>query len=347
MDNTEIIDKLSKYLKKKYNRYSSILGLNIDFIANYVDKILTAHVGSDERKRISVELKQQLNLYNPKLIVSDIHDEIVNKTIELINKHANIKSSELPAPTTLIKHEAIRKALSGYLKGFSSRTPLSVQADSILDYINSVILSKRFNQSRCNEIRNELQNFLRSFPLDATVSETFEKIVSETISLVNETDTNSEVVEDASTPPGSMMSIMNDILSRDNSIEEEMDSMKHDELKVIGLLTALEQQNLQLIKEYKEEIKFANAIQEDIRRERTQFFTINLREITATLATTHVNEKIKAEWLQDIVDSYIKSLEISSQIAKSVACSTLEMIREEKAKLVAEMQNIVSVNRNE
>ena len=207
--------------------------------------------------------------------------------------------------------------------------------------------SKRFNQSRCNEIRNELQNFLRSFPLDATVSETFEKIVSETISLVNETDTNSEVVEDASTPPGSMMSIMNDILSRDNSIEEEMDSMKHDELKVIGLLTALEQQNLQLIKEYKEEIKFANAIQEDIRRERTQFFTINLREITATLATTHVNEKIKAEWLQDIVDSYIKSLEISSQIAKSVACSTLEMIREEKAKLVAEMQNIVSVNRNE
>ena len=47
----------------------------------------------------------------------------------------------------------------------------------------------------------------------------------------------------------------------------------------LELLYEYEKHYLELIKGYKEEIKFASALQEDLRRERSQFFTQTLKEV--------------------------------------------------------------------
>lgn len=84
----------------------------------------------------------------------------------------------------------------------------------------------------------------------------------------------------------------------------------------LNLLFEYEKHYLTLIKEYKEEIKFASSIQEDIRKERSNFFANTLREVFSTLQATKVGPELENEWLQKLVASYTESLDLSADLAK-------------------------------
>jgi hypothetical protein len=78
-----------------------------------------------------------------------------------------------------------------------------------------------------------------------------------------------------------------------------------------------EKHYLELIKDYKEEIKFANTVQEDLRRERSQFFTQTLKEVINTLNSEQVEKATASKWIQELVNSYTVSLDLSSDLAKT------------------------------
>ena len=79
------------------------------------------------------------------------------------------------------------------------------------------------------------------------------------------------------------------------------------------------------MKEYKEEIKFAANIQEDLRKERTKFFSESLKEVSETLKESQVDSKVASIWIKELVSSYTKSLDLSSGLIEE---HTLDMIGE-------------------
>ena len=109
----------------------------------------------------------------------------------------------------------------------------------------------------------------------------------------------------------------------------------------LEILFEYERHYLELIKEYKEEIKFSASLQEDLRRERSQFFTQILREVSETLKNADVDSKVASQWTQDLVNSYTKSIELSSDLAKTHAIDTIGKLRE-SAK--AEVQSLIEKN---
>ena len=117
--------------------------------------------------------------------------------------------------------------------------------------------------------------------------------------------------------------------------EVEMpDELAETEAK-LELLYQYERHYLELIKEYKEEIKFANTLQEDLRRERSQFFTQTLKEIVQTMKGAEVDKNVAAQWLEDLVSSYSKSIDLSSDLAKTHVIQVLSIFKEEAKQEVA------------
>ncbi|MCT0254472.1 hypothetical protein KQ311_11660 [Synechocystis sp. CS-94] len=96
----------------------------------------------------------------------------------------------------------------------------------------------------------------------------------------------------------------------------------------LSILYEYEKHYLELLQQHKDEIKFANSIQEDLRRERAQFFTYGLREVCETLKNSGVDDQIASTWIQELVHSYTKSLDISSDLA---ANQVIDKISELKA----------------
>ena len=96
----------------------------------------------------------------------------------------------------------------------------------------------------------------------------------------------------------------------------------------LEVLYEYEKHYLDLIKEYKEEIKFAASLQEDLRRERSQFFTQVLREVSETLKNASVDSNVASQWTQELVDSYTKSIDLSSDLAKTHVIDVIGKIRE-------------------
>lgn len=88
-----------------------------------------------------------------------------------------------------------------------------------------------------------------------------------------------------------------------------------------------EKQYLELIKEYKEEIKFVNSIQEDLRKERAKFFSDTLSEVSASLKEADVDKATANKWIFDLVDSYTKSMNISQRLVEENTCDTIGEIR--------------------
>ena len=97
----------------------------------------------------------------------------------------------------------------------------------------------------------------------------------------------------------------------------------------LDLLYQYEKHYLELIKEYKEEIKFAASLQEDLRRERSQFFTQTLREVVQTLQVQEIDKKVASQWIEDLVASYTKSINLSSDLAKTHVVQVLGIFKEE------------------
>lgn len=96
----------------------------------------------------------------------------------------------------------------------------------------------------------------------------------------------------------------------------------------LELLFEYEKHYLSLIKEFKEEIKFASSLQEEIRKERANFFSNTLREVFTTLQTTKVGPELESEWLQKLVASYTESLDLSAELAKENTLNRVSELKE-------------------
>lgn len=105
----------------------------------------------------------------------------------------------------------------------------------------------------------------------------------------------------------------------------------------LSVIYQYEKNYLDLIKDYKEEIKFACTIQEDLRKERSKFFSSILSEVSTTLKSSQVDEMVAAKWITDLVSSYTKSLDVSSELLDE---SSLDSFNALKKKSKQEIDSI-------
>lgn len=124
------------------------------------------------------------------------------------------------------------------------------------------------------------------------------------------------------------------IMSNDIKITDQLSETQ----SKLELLYQYEKHYLGLIKEYKEEIKFANTLQEDLRRERSQFFTQTLKDVIQTMKTEDVDKTVSAQWIQDLVSNYTKSIDLSSDLAKTHVFEILSTLTAAAKQEVAEAQ---------
>jgi hypothetical protein len=114
----------------------------------------------------------------------------------------------------------------------------------------------------------------------------------------------------------------------------ELASVIHNAVGSHGLRERLEtlyeyeKRYLELIKEHKEEIKFVCNLQEDVRRERAQFFSQTLKEVAATLSEAKVDEGVAQEWINELVHSYTASLDVSRDLTHSRAVEATGRLRQ-------------------
>lgn len=106
----------------------------------------------------------------------------------------------------------------------------------------------------------------------------------------------------------------------------------------LAILFEYEKNYLQLVKEFKEEIKFAGSIQEDLRKERAKFFSDTLKEVSATLKESQVESGVAAVWLKDLVGSYTKSLDLSSGLIEEQAIDMIGKIRDDARSVAREVE---------
>ncbi|WP_311749332.1 nickel transporter [Proteus terrae] len=97
----------------------------------------------------------------------------------------------------------------------------------------------------------------------------------------------------------------------------------------LEVLYNYEKNYLELVKEYKEEIKFASTLQEDLRKERSKFFSETLKEVSETLDQSQVDSQIASKWLKELVSSYTKSLDLSNNLIEEHTLDTIGKIRSE------------------
>lgn len=97
----------------------------------------------------------------------------------------------------------------------------------------------------------------------------------------------------------------------------------------LDILYNYEKNYLELIKEFKEEIKFASSIQEDLRKERAKFFAETLKEIQSTLKDSQVDNEVASMWIKELVSSYTKSLDLSGGLIEEHTLDTIGKLRKE------------------
>ena len=95
---------------------------------------------------------------------------------------------------------------------------------------------------------------------------------------------------------------------------------------------------LDMLKEYKEEIKFASALQEDLRKERAKFFSEKLKEVSATLKDAEVDDKVRGEWIKELVKSYTRSLDISDKLVEEHVVETINDIKGKQKEIVEQIK---------
>lgn len=125
-----------------------------------------------------------------------------------------------------------------------------------------------------------------------------------------------------------------EIMSNNMEISGQLSETKNK----LELLYQYEKHYLGLIKEYKEEIKFANTLQEDLRRERTLFFTQTLKDVIQTMKIAEVDNGVSAQWIQELVASYTKSIDLSSDLAKTHVIEILSILTAETKREAADAQ---------
>lgn len=99
-----------------------------------------------------------------------------------------------------------------------------------------------------------------------------------------------------------------------------------------------EKHYLDILKDYKEELKFAAALQEDLRKERSKFFSETLKEVSTTLKETEVDKSVQSEWIKELVASYTKSLDLSGILVEEQIMETLGEIKNEEKEIISKTQ---------
>ncbi len=99
-----------------------------------------------------------------------------------------------------------------------------------------------------------------------------------------------------------------------------------------------EKHYLDVLKDYKEEIKFASALLEDVRKERANFFSEKLKEVSDTLKETGVDDNVRCQWIKELVKSYTGSLDVSSQLAEEHIVETVNEIKNKETEIVKQFK---------
>lgn len=102
----------------------------------------------------------------------------------------------------------------------------------------------------------------------------------------------------------------------------------------LAILFEYEKSYLGLVKEYKDEIKFIGALQEDLRKERAKFFSDTLKEVSESLRDTQVSSEVASQWIKELVDSYTRSLDLSSGLIEEQTVDTMGQIRKQAKEAV-------------
>ena len=104
--------------------------------------------------------------------------------------------------------------------------------------------------------------------------------------------------------------------------------------KKLGILYNHEKHLLDILKEYKEEIKFAESLQAEIRKEAASFFTSTLKDVYTSLKEAQVAPEYQVQWIFDLVSSYTSSLKLSSRLAEDHVINLIGEIQKESADTV-------------
>jgi len=96
----------------------------------------------------------------------------------------------------------------------------------------------------------------------------------------------------------------------------------------LNVIYTYERNYLELLKEFKEEIKFAGTLQEDLRKERAKFFSGVLDEVSNTLKNSQVEDNVAACWIKELVNSYTKSLDVSEGLIDEGTLNSLGKVRD-------------------
>lgn len=102
----------------------------------------------------------------------------------------------------------------------------------------------------------------------------------------------------------------------------------------MSILYTHEKNFLDILKEYKEEIKFATTIQSEIRKEEATFFSSTLKEVCNSLKETQIEPKCQVQWIYDLVSSYTSSLKLSSRLAEEHVISLLGDIQKDVSDVI-------------
>lgn len=117
-----------------------------------------------------------------------------------------------------------------------------------------------------------------------------------------------------------------------NFVVEKVENPMRD--KKLTILYNHEKHFLDILKDYKEEIKFASSLQAEIRKEESAFFSSTLKEVCNSLKETQVDPKFQAQWIFDLVSSYTSSLRLSSKLAEEHVINLIGEIQKEAAETV-------------
>lgn len=93
-----------------------------------------------------------------------------------------------------------------------------------------------------------------------------------------------------------------------------------------------------VLKNYKEELKFVASMQEDLRKERAKFFGETLKEVSNTLKETQVSPDIQSKWIASLVSSYTQSLDLSGNLIQEKTNQRLDDLKKEAAQTVKKSQ---------
>jgi len=102
----------------------------------------------------------------------------------------------------------------------------------------------------------------------------------------------------------------------------------------LSILFEYEKNYLNLVKEFKEEIKFIGMLQEDLRKERAKFFSDTLKEVSESLRDTQVASDVANQWIKELVDSYTRSLDLSTGLVEEQTVDTMGQIRKQAKEAV-------------